>query len=89
MYNNNSLRLMRTRLENGGGTQRQRMIKDKRRSLDRAIQYSYQGAQVRKIGESSIAPALINPNVVKQDYDEKILSIGYEYNISQEMFLNG
>ena len=81
MYNNNSLRLMRTRLENGGGTQRQRMIKDKRRTLDRAIQYSYQGAQVRKIGDNNAAPALINPNVVKQDYDEKILSIGYEYNI--------
>ena len=24
-------------------------------------------------------PALINPNKLKQDYDDKIISIGYEY----------
>jgi hypothetical protein len=26
------------------------MIKDKRRSLDRALKYSYQGANVKKVG---------------------------------------
>lgn len=75
----------------GGFTQQDRMIRDKRRTLDRAVQYSYQGAYVRKYipddievmeGERQVAPvrALINPNKLKQDYDDKIISIGYEYN---------
>ena len=32
----------------GGNTQQERMIKDKRRSLDNAVWYSYQGAEVVK-----------------------------------------
>lgn len=57
------------------------MIKDKRRSLDRAIWNSYQGAEVVKIDAEDKKPvqALINPNKLKQDYDDKILSVGYEY----------
>lgn len=77
----NNLDLMRTRLENRGGADQQaRMIKDKRRTLDRVVNYSYQGATVRRPGEIETARALIGPNQVKQDYDEKILSIGFEYN---------
>ena len=66
---------------NGGHLQQQRMIYDKRRSLDRALLYSYQAGDVQKVGEEDIKPirALINPNKLKQDYDEKVLSIGYEY----------
>ena len=75
----------------GGLTQQERMIKDKRRSLDRAVLYSYQGAQIKKYipypdevmeGERERPPvrALINPNKVTQDYDEKIVSVGYEFN---------
>ena len=66
----------------GGNRQQERMIKDKRRSLDRAVWHSYQGAEIRKIdvdGAESVR-ALINPNKLKQDYDDKILSVGYEYN---------
>jgi hypothetical protein len=57
------------------------MIKDKRESLDKALLYSYQGAKVRKVGVESaeLALALINPNQTKQNYDDKIISIGYEY----------
>lgn len=68
----------------GGNLQQDRMIKDKRRSLDRAVWNSYQGAKIKKVGDENISPicALINPNKLKQDYDEKILSVGYEYNIS-------
>ena len=79
-YNLNSLQLMKTRIDNrGGAVQQARMIKDKRRSLDKAILYSYQGANIRRINEDIVAPGLINPNQIKQDYDEKILSIGNEY----------
>lgn len=65
----------------GGNLQQNRMIKDKRRSLDRALVYSYQGADVRKTDSASdeYVRALINPNKLKQDYDDKIISVGYEH----------
>ena len=70
------------RLEQAGGDlQQERMIKDKRRSLDRAVWYSYQGAKVSNIKDEERTPirALINPNKLKADYDDKIISIGYEH----------
>ena len=65
----------------GGNRQQERMIKDKRRSLDSAVWFSYQGAEVLKTDAEDRKPvrALINPNKLKQDYDDKIISIGYEY----------
>ncbi len=64
----------------GGEKQQERMIKDKRWSLNHAVKYSYQGAQVKKVGENATFLALINPNKLKPDYDDKVLSIGYEAN---------
>ena len=75
----------------GGFPQQDRMIRDKRRTLDRAVLYSYQGAFVKKIPNEDKPElennyeevrALINPNKLKQDYDDKIISIGYEYNFN-------
>ena len=74
----------------GGRTQQERMIRDKRRSLDKAVLYSYQGAFVKKffpleeevteqLRKQPPVRALINPDKVKQDYDDKIISIGYEH----------
>ena len=65
----------------GGNRQQERMIKDKRRSLDSAVWFSYQGAEVLKTDAEDRKPvrALINPNKLKQDYDDKIISIGYEH----------
>lgn len=75
--------LMRERLRARGGiVQQARMIKDKKEALKRAIKYSYQGAQVQAIGKSEPAIALINPNTVKQDYDDKIISIDFDYDYS-------
>lgn len=83
-----------TRLKQmGGRTQQDRMIRDKRRSLDKALLYSYQAGFVKKYRdewnindipkeESLDQPpvrALINPDKNKQDYDDKIISIGYEH----------
>ena len=78
----------------GGTSQQARMIKDKRRSLDRALLYSYQAATIEKvsgaensdnngftpIGEDKqkVIRALINPNKLKPDYDDKILSVHKE-----------
>jgi len=54
------------------------MIFDKRRSLDRSLNYSYQAANIQKIGKERIDRALINPDKNKFDYDDKILSVHYE-----------
>lgn len=94
----NNLELMRKRLEwQGGIRQEDRMIKDKWRTLQRVLNYSYQGCNVQMVQKSytvldsdpnSIDPgmgiypmarALINPDKVKQDYDDKIISIDYIY----------
>lgn len=78
---------------NGGIPQQDRMIKDKRRSLDRALKYSYQAAFIKKVDDSAVPwgftpvgatettqiRALINPNKLKMDYDDKIVSIPYEH----------
>ena len=59
------------------------MIRDKRRSLDQAVWYSYQGAEILRVDAERRKPvrALITPNKLKQDYDDKILSVGFEHNI--------
>ena len=64
----------------GGPVQQNRMILDKRRSLDSAVKYSYQGAHIAHLGQDEDILALINPNKLKMDYDDKTLSVGYEYN---------
>ena len=65
----------------GGNLQQDRMIADKLRSLDRAVWYSYQGADVKKTDStaSHSVKALINPNKLKQDYDDKIISIRFDH----------
>ena len=74
----------------GGFPQQDRMIRDKRHSLDRAVLYSYQGAWVKKqyydftptmegVKEAPPVRALINPNKLKQDYDDKVISVGFEH----------
>lgn len=85
---------MAKRLETKGGfPQQNRMIRDKRRSLDKATLYSYQAALVKKfipdyeptmegVREQPPVRALINPNKLKQDYDDKIISIGFEHGFS-------
>lgn len=103
---------MRARLQyEGGARQESRMIRDKRRTLDKAVLYSYQSGDISKIPhdlttleaieqikgslteeEQKIKDellqeslhyrrALINPDKVKQDYDEKILSVPFECGI--------
>ena len=81
---------------NGGTFQQDRMIFDKRRSLDRALLYSYQACDIRRVfsinGDEEaiwerdvigprdpyVCRALINPDKLKMDYDDKILSVRFE-----------
>ena len=69
------------RLEQMGGYRQQdRMIRAKRQSLDRALYNSYQAAEISPVNSPEQRHrALINPNQTKPDYDDKILTIGYEY----------
>ena len=70
------------RLEQMGGYRQQdRMIRAKRQSLDRALHYSYQSAEISPVSSPEERHrALINPNQTKPDYDDKILTTGYENN---------
>lgn len=75
-----ALTRMSLRLGNmGGDKQQDRMIHEKNWSLQHAIKYSYEGAKIRKVGSREIAPALINADKTKENYDDKILSTGYEF----------
>lgn len=66
----------------GGNRQQERMIEDKWHSFRRALHYSYQSAEVHRIDAEDPQPvrALINSNKLKQDYDDKIISVDYEEN---------
>lgn len=71
----------------GGFPQQERMVRDKRKSLDRATLYSYQAARIKKClpprlkdeDNYPLVRALINPDKNKFDYDNKIVSVGFEY----------
>ena len=84
---NNNLPLgnLTARLQaNGGYHQQERMIFDKRRSLDRALMYSYQAADIQILGRTDKpCRALINPDKLKVNYDDKILSTISEYGIKE------
>lgn len=73
-----SLDNLKTRLKfNGGGSQEQRMDLDKLRSLKKALLYSYQ-AQTAILKDNREFKCLINHDKLKEDYDDKIISIPYE-----------
>ena len=76
------INLMAKRLDwRGGFPQQDRMIRDKRWSFDHAVKYSYQAAKIRHTDSEDLeqAPSLINPDKTKQNYDDKVVSVGYEY----------
>lgn len=60
--------------------QRNRMIIDKQRSFHRALLYSYQAAWIKKDNDETATwvRALMNPDRLKFDYDEKVVSVDYE-----------
>lgn len=60
----------------GGGKADDRMQKDKLRTLKKALLYSYQ-AETAILEDGREFRCLINPDKLKNDYDNKILSIPY------------
>lgn len=79
-----NLNLLKLRAKHANNDrQHDRMVKDKLRSLHRALLYSYQTAWIKKDGveDADYVRALINPDKVKFDYDEKIVSVEYEHGL--------
>lgn len=69
---------LKTRLDFiGGKVQQGRMNKGKLESLKRALLYSYQ-AETAKLLDGREFRCLINPDKLKNDYDDKIISIPFE-----------
>lgn len=62
---------------NGGGRQQGRMIQDKLRSLKKALLYSYQAATAI-LSDGREFRCLMNPDKLKTDYEDKIISIPFE-----------
>lgn len=80
MLNNLELFKIRARAADND-RQHNRMVLDKKRSMHRALLYSYQAAWIKKDTdpEAEWVRALMNPDKVKFDYDEKIVSVDWEY----------
>lgn len=73
-----SLETLKTRLDfNGGEPQISRMNTDKLKSLKKALLYSYQSATAI-LADGREFRCLINPDKLKNEYDNKIISIPFE-----------
>lgn len=74
---------LRTRLNYYGKTQEDRLINGKRWSITKPLLYSYQSVTISlpvkpDFSETRDFRALLNPNKLNMDYDNKILSIPYK-----------
>lgn len=68
---------LRARLQYSGGNAEGRMQEGKLKTLKKALIYSYQGATA-VLSDGRMFRCLINPDKLKTDYDDKIISIPYE-----------
>lgn len=78
-----NLELMKIRAAHANNDrQYERMVQDKLRSFYRALLYSYQTVWIKNdnTADAEYVRALINPDKVKFDYDEKIVSIDFKHN---------
>lgn len=72
-----SLDLLKKRLQFSGGNQEGRMIEGKLKSLKKALIHSYQAATAI-LADGREFRCLINPDKLKMDYEDKIISIPFE-----------
>lgn len=69
---------LKTRLDYAGGSRQiSRMNEDKLRSLKKALLYSYQSATA-VLADGREFRCLINPDMIKNEYDNKLISIPFE-----------
>lgn len=71
------LELMKKRLDYRGGNRQGRIIKDKLRSLKAAMRSSYQSETI-ELEDGRRFMCLINPDKLKNEFDNKIISIPFE-----------
>jgi hypothetical protein len=71
-----SLDLLKKRLQFNGGNQEGRMIEGKLKALKKALIHSYQ-AETAILADGREFRCLINPDKLKNDYDNKIISIPF------------
>lgn len=71
------LDILKARLQYHGGNQEGRMQSDKLKALKKALLYSYQAATAI-LEDGREFRCLINPDKLKQDYEDKIISIPYK-----------
>lgn len=67
---------MCARLEYLGGDAEGRMRKDKLKSFEKSLLYSYQASEISK--NDVLYKVLINPDKLKMDYDDKLVSASFE-----------
>ena len=72
-----SLDLLKTRITYHGSNVQETYEKDKLRSLKNALKYSYQSEDIL-LEDGREFKCLINPDKLKENYDEKMLSIPFE-----------
>ena len=72
-----SLDLLKKRLQFNGGNQEGRMIEGKLKALKKALIHSYQ-AETAILADGREFRCLINPDKLKMDYEDKIISIPFE-----------
>ena len=72
-----SLDLLKTRIAYHGSNVQETYEKDKLRSLKSALKYSYQSEDIL-LEDGREFKCLINPDKLKENYDEKMLSIPFE-----------
>lgn len=73
-----SLETLQSRLKfNGGNAQQARMNESKLKSLKKALLYSYQAATAI-LSDGREFRCLINPDKLKYNYDDKIISIPFK-----------
>jgi hypothetical protein len=72
-----SLDILNQRLNYQGGNAEQRFIKEKEKSLKKALLYSYQAETLVTLDGKEFR-CLINSDKLKNEYDDKILSIPYD-----------
>lgn len=92
-----NLQNLNKRLEFLGGNAEGRIVKSKFKTLDKVLFASYQGVEIIEIPdgikqnytkELPSLKALINPNINKQDYDEKIISTHYYNGLQNGSVIN-
>lgn len=77
-----SLATLQARIEHAGGSQLDRIRKQKWRSFRAALKNDYNSRFIRCIETNQCCRALINSDSLKSDYDKKVISVDFAMNMN-------